>query len=135
LLLVVGSQTLLPNWQLRMASAKAGFHASLPDYQPAGYALGKLHYGPGQVATNYHSTSNDSSYTIIQKPTTWDSQTLLEMVVMPADSHYQTVQSGDRTIYVYATNSAAWINNGIWYQLQADGTLGANQLIQIASSL
>lgn len=131
---VVGSQQ-LPNLRLHMASAKAGFSASLPAYQPAGYSLGQLSYSQGVVASRFNSNSDDRAYTLLQKKSTWDSQALRDNFVAPADKNYQTVESAGRIIYLYGEHNAAWVNGGIWYQIQSNGSLSNQQLVKLASSL
>lgn len=130
----VASQN-LQGLQLHMASAKAGFNAALPGYRPPGYSIGQLDYGDGQVATQFLSNSNDGSYTLIQKRSSWDSQALLESVVKPADPDYQTVQTAGRTVFLYGRHDAAWVNGGVWYQIQSNGSLSDRQLTEIAASL
>jgi hypothetical protein len=125
----------LPNLRLQMASARAGFDASLPGYQPSGYSLDQLDYSQGVVATSFRSNSDDRSYTLTEKRSEWDSQTLRAQFVAPLDNHYQSVTAGGRTIYLYGNHNASWVNAGIWYQVQADGALSDHQLIQLATSL
>jgi hypothetical protein len=134
LLSVVVTQN-LSNVRLQMASAKAGFSASLPDYRPAGYSLGQLDYSDGVVAAGFHSNSDDRRYTITQKRSSWDSTTLRDSFVAPADAHYQTVEAAGRTIYLYGEHNATWLNGGIWYVIQANGSLSDHQLIELATSL
>ena len=126
----------LPNARLQMASAKAGFDASLPTYKPAGYSLGKLNYSEGVVATQFNSNSNDDrGYTITQKKTSWDSAALRDVFVKTTDANYETIETAGRTIYIYGKHNATWVNSGIWYQIQSNGSLGNRQLINLASSL
>ncbi len=131
---VITSQN-LPNAKLQMASAKAGFDASLPQYKPAGYSLGKLNYSDGVVATRFKSNSDSRSYTITQKQTTWDSTALLDTFVKPSDPNYQAIDSGGRTVYIYGQHNATWISGGIWYQVESNGSLSDRQLVELASSL
>ncbi len=125
----------LPNAKLQMASAKAGFDASLPEYRPAGFSLGKLDYSEGAVATQFTSNSDDRRYTITQKRSSWDSAALRDIFVAPSYSNYQTIESGGRTIYIYGQRNATWVNGGVWYQIQSNDALSDHQLVDIASSL
>lgn len=124
----------LPNVRLQMASAKAGFNAGLPDYRPAGYSLSSLDYSGGVVATQFKSNSDDRRYTITQKTSSWDSDTLRDSFVAPAGPHYQTVETAGRTIYLYNEHDATWVNGGIWYVIQSDGSLNDRQLVELATS-
>ena len=133
LLTFVGYQE-LPNMRLQIASAKAGFSASLPDYQPAGYSLGQLQYSPGVVASKFESNSDDRTYTLTQKASSWDSRALRDNYIRPMTDDYQTVESGGQTIYVY-NNNATWVSGGIWYVVQTDGSLSNRQLVELATSI
>ncbi len=125
----------LPNIRLQLASAKVGFSASLPDYQPAGFSLGKLNYGTGVVAAQFHSNSDERLYSLVQKRSSWDNPALRDIFVAPIDRNYRTVEAGGRSIYLYGQHNATWINDGIWYVIQANGSLGDRQLIELATSL
>ncbi len=131
---ILGIQA-LPGMRLQLASTKAGFKAGLPDYQPAGYGLAQLSYSPGVVASRFNSHSDDRSYTLIQKKSDWDSRTLRDDFVASADPHYRTEEKGGRTIYIYGSRNATWVNGGIWYQIQSDGSLSDGQLVELAGSL
>lgn len=121
--------------RLHLASSTAGFSASLPEQQPAGYSLGKLTYAPGSVAMNFQGAGDNRHYTLTEKPSAWDSATLRDSFVASEDANYQTVESGGRTIYLYGQNNATWVDNGIWYQVESDGSLNYHQLVELASSL
>lgn len=121
--------------QLQIASAKAGFSAATPMYTPEGYGLGKLAYAPGSVAAIYQHDSKQS-FSITQKKSNWDSQTLLENFVATSNEDYKGYQSNGRTVYVYGKNNATWVNGGIWYQLKDDtNTFSDEQIVRIAASM
>ena len=120
--------------ELRIASAKAGFSTSLPAYEPAGYNLSQLQYGKGVFASKFHD-SNGNRYTITQGTTSWDTTDLLDNYVNNTTPNYQVVRVGDRTIYLYGSGNATWVSNGIWYQINSDGSLSESQLINVANSL
>lgn len=125
----------IPGLRVKVASARAGIAASLPQYQPAGYSLGQLSYGQGEVMTQFKSNSNDDNYTLLQKHSDWDSEALRTNFVESADPGYQTVQSGGQTIYIFGNQNATWVSGGIWYQIVSNGSLTDQQLIHLASSL
>lgn len=133
-LLIIGSRS-VTDLQLRVASAKAGFSTSLPAYHPAGYSLGQLSYNSGIFASEYHTNGSTESYTVTQKKTSWDSQTLLDNYVLTTAARYQIVQLGTRTVYLYNDGNATWINGNIWYQLNSDGSLNESQIINVVNSL
>lgn len=123
------------NVTLRLASAKAGFAASLPAYRPSGFGVGKLAYSSGNVTINFHSHSDDRSFALNEKPSNWDSDTLLNEFVASQSSTYQTVQTAGRTLYIYGDNNATWVNNGVWYQVDNNNGLSTKQLADIAASM
>jgi hypothetical protein len=135
LLLVVVVTQNLSNVRLQMASAKAGFSAGLPAYQPAGYSLGQLNYSDGVVAAQFHSNSDGRRYTITQKRSSLDDASLRDGFVVSADARYQAVETGGLTIYLYGNHNATWINGGIWYVVQANDSFSDRQLIELATSL
>lgn len=120
--------------RLQLASAKAGFSASAPLYKPDGYALSSMQYTAGSVASVYrHGTSQD--FTITQKKSNWDSQTLLENFVATKSGDYKGYQMNGRSVYVYGDGNATWVNGGIWYQIKATGSIDDQQLVRIAASM
>jgi hypothetical protein len=138
LVLVIGGLVALQNKSaitMRFADAKAGFHASVPDYQPQGYAVDNFSYSAGNVAMNYQNASANRDYTIHQQTTKWNDQTLLDNYVKANYASYQILQAGQQIIYVYGNNDASWIKNGIWYQLTSGGNLSNSQVISIATSV
>lgn len=119
--------------QLQIASARAGFAASTPDYKPEGFSLGRVTYAPGTIATRYDKDSK--AFSIIQKRSNWDSQTLLENFVATTNEDFEGYQVNGRTIYVYGNGKATWVNGGIWYQVQAGEALSNDQLLRVARSM
>lgn len=119
--------------QMQLASAKAGFAASTPVYKPEGYAMGKVAYEPGTVTAMYNKAAK--SFTIVQKQSNWDSQTLLENFVATSNEDYQGYESNGRTIYLYGNGKATWVDGGIWYQINAGNVLPTDQLVKVAASM
>ena len=123
------------NLALHMAANKAGFSATLPSYHPAGFSVGALKSSAGAVAIQYKSNSDQRAFAITEKPSTWDSSTLRDNFVSAADKQYQVIEVGGRTVYLYGQHNAAWVNGGIWYQVESNGALSDQQLSHLASSL
>lgn len=125
----------IPDLKLRLASSRVGFAASMPSYRPAGFAVGGLNYSVGNVAINYHSNSDARAYTLTEKASNWNSQTLRDVYVTPnAGQAFQTVAASGRTVYLFGSN-ATWVNGGIWYEIQNNGNLSSKQLVDLALSL
>jgi hypothetical protein len=126
----------LPELAMRMAATRAGLSAHLPSYQPSGYSLaGPIQYQPGQVTVNYKSASDTRAFNVVQKNSSWNSETLLENFVATTNTPYQTFQSNGRTIYIYGGNKATWVDGGIWYSIDGQSNLNSDQLLRIAGSL
>ncbi|HZL08336.1 MAG TPA: hypothetical protein VFC50_04035 [Candidatus Dormibacteraeota bacterium] len=125
----------LSSVRLQMASSKAGFNVSLPNYHPAGYDLGQLNYSQGVAAAQFRSSSDSNQYTITQKSSSWDSSALLDNFVSPSYAQYQTISAKGLTIYIYGTKNATWVNGGVWYVIQSNGLLSDRQLVDLATSV
>jgi hypothetical protein len=123
------------NITMRFANAKAGFHATLPAYKPSGYAVGTFHYGTGKVAVNYANDSTHRNYTFSQATSNLNSQTMLSSLIAPHSSSYQTLQYGGRTIFIYGDNNAAWVDEGVLYQITSNGSLSTGDILDIAKSI
>ena len=138
-LLLVGYITYLniPNMALRVAAARAGFEANMPGYRPNGFKFsGPISYSPGQITIKFDSNTDDRSYTITERETNWDSQSLLENFVKSETDLYSTFQERGLTVFIYDGSNAAWVNGGIWYTIAGDASLlNSEQLLKIASSL
>lgn len=118
--------------EVRIASMRAGFHVALPNYKSAGFSFNSVHANPGIANVSFKSPSSTNNFTITQKQSNWDSQSLLNNFVATTANSYKTYQSGGRTIYVFGSN-ATWVDNGVWYQLTGND-LSSAQLVKLASS-
>lgn len=127
----------IPNMSLRVASSRAGFAAHLPGYQPAGFQFdGPVAYQPGEITVGYGSPGGDRHYTIVQKESNWDSQTLLEHIEPQAELYPATYQESGLTVYIYDGQVATWINAGVWYTINNQSAgLTTEQMLKIAASL
>ena len=119
--------------RLQIASAKAGFSAAAPLYKPDGYELSDMKYASGSVASIYQQ--GNQNFSITQKKSNWDSQTLLENFVANSGKEYKGFQANGRTVYIYGDGNATWVNGGIWYQIKATSELKDEQLVKIAASM
>ncbi len=125
----------IPNLSMRIASSKAGFNASLPAYNPSGYALsGPVVYSPGKITINFSSNSDDRSYTMTQQVSNWNSQALIDNYFAVNNMDFETYQEKGKTIFIYDNANATWVSGGVWYQIQGANQLNSDQLLKIASS-
>jgi len=126
----------VPNLAMRVAATRAGIPANLPGYQPSGFSLsGAIKYSPGQITVSYKSNSDDRSFQLTQRSTQWNNETLLQKFVAVNNRPYQTFQDQAKTIYIYDGSNAAWIQDGIWYQVEGKSSLTSEQLLRLADSI
>lgn len=126
----------IPSINVRYAAAKAGVRASLPSYQPAGFAVNNhVEYEPGELTIAYKANADDRTYTVKQKNTTWNSDALKDHLTTNNATAPQTYPDNGRTIYLHDDSSADWVNNGVWYSISGDSSLNTDQLIKIATSI
>lgn len=126
----------VPATKVRVAGTKAGFSASLPSYSPAGFGLdGSVKATSGEVSLSYKSRTDDKNYNIKQTPSDWNSDSLVNNFLLPANKEFQTFDSNGTTIYVYDGSNATWVSGGIWYVLEGNANLTSDQLLRIASGL
>lgn len=126
----------LPSLSVGFASAQAGIAATYPEYLPDGYRLHQpVTYKEGEVTLKFTSNSSNSSYTIVQTRSSWDSSAALDNVVRKAaGDNYVTTQEHGLTIYSY-DNNAVWVNGGILYTIASNAPLSGEQIRHIATSL
>jgi hypothetical protein len=120
--------------ELQLASARSGVPASMPAYKPSGYAVKGLTYSPGTVTIGFGTTTG-SSFNVVQKTSNWDSETLLQNYVATSGQAYNAYSAAGRTVYVYGDGNATWVNGGIWYQVNDNGQLDKDQIINLATSM
>jgi len=125
----------LPVISMKVAAARAGVAATLPEYHPDGYSLdGPITYSPGEVDIAYKSNTNDNNFKISQKQSNWDSQGLLDNYVTQQTQNYLTYQEHGVTVYTFG-NKAAWVNGGLLYTLDGSASLSSDQVLRLATSM
>jgi hypothetical protein len=126
----------VPSISVSIAATQAGIQARYPEYTPNGYSLSQpVTYSDGEVNLEFTSNSNDSSYVIGQKRSSWDSSAVLDNVVRAtAGENYTTTRERGLTIYTY-DKGAAWVNGGILYTINGDAPLSGDQIRRLATSL
>lgn len=125
--------TNMSNIEVKLASVRVGFSVQLPNYAPTGYALTGGVQAKSSVATATYR-SGDSSYTLRQQTSDWDSQTLYDNVVAISSEQHEKLSASGQTIYVYGHN-AAWVNGGVLYSIKTDGNISSQEILSIASSI
>lgn len=119
----------------KIASTRAGIPAQMPGYKPAGFIIkGPVQYGSGIVRLNYQSTTDQRTFTLIQQSSNWDDQMLLDNYIKSVTLGYQVIHVSERTVYVFGNTNASWVSGGVWYELNGNATLSADQIANIVSS-
>ncbi len=124
-----------PAIEMRLAAAQAGVPASMPGYKPAGYGATSVKHEPGKVSVSFRSRTDNKGFTLTQQASNWNSASLLANTVAQNKQPYQTYQDGGKTVYIYNSSNATWVDGGVWYQLEGDASLTSDQLLRIANSL
>lgn len=126
----------VPNISMKVAASRAGFSGTIPGDTPAGYAFnGPIKYEKSTIVVSYKSNSDDRKFSIVQRPSEWSSEALLTNFVNGTNMKYQTYNDHGLTVYVMEKNSAAWVDNGIWYTLNGTDTLSTEQVLAMAASM
>lgn len=125
--------------KFHVSTRSAGFAATMPNYTPSGYKMASIKSASGYVGVRYEQTTADGekqAFVVAQKPTLWDNETLLTNVAQQSGNRsYAATNDGNRTVYTYGNGQAAWIRDGVLYQIVGSNNLQSNELVKIASSI
>lgn len=124
-----------PAIEMRVAAARSGVSAGLPAYKPSGYSARDVKSEDGAVSVSFKSRTDNKSFTLTQKASSWNSASLLANTVAQTNQPYQTYQDEGKTVYIYNNSNATWVDGGVWYQVEGDASLTSDQLLRIANSL
>jgi len=126
----------IPNFMVKVASVRAGISAHMPDYKPSGFTLANVGYQPGAVQLNFKSNIGNRVYSITEHSSNWNSNTLVSNIVIPTEgTNYKQLNVNGINIFLYGNDQAAWVLNGIWYQIKGNNSLSTNQIVQMATTL
>lgn len=126
----------IPNLSLKIAASRAGIDATMPGYKPSGFAMsGPINYSQGLVTISFKSNSDDRQFSVAERSSSWDSESLLANYVEKETPDYVTFQDKGLTIYVYDGSNATWVDGGIWYTIEGESQLNSDQLLKIAASM
>ena len=125
----------VPNFALRIASQQSGVTATMPKYVPAGYDFeGPIVWTDNRLTISFKLNESDQSYKLSQQQSEWTSNNLLSDYVAVSTDTYETREQNGKTIYLY-DNTATWVEGGVWYTIENNAGLGAEQLLKIAGSI
>lgn len=126
----------VPNLSMRVAAARAGFDARMPDYNPSGFSFkGPISYQSGQVKVSFRSNTDDRHYDVVQRSSNWNSESLLSNYILDEDKQYQTYVDRGRTLYIYDGSNATWVDDGVWYVVEGQSAMTTDQLVRLAASI
>lgn len=125
-----------PAIEMRVASARSGVNARLPDYKPTGYGIaGAVKSESGKVTVSFKSRTDNKKFNITQSTSNWSSDSLLSNHISKKCSGcYQTYQNEGKTVYIFDNSNATWVNGGVWYQIEGNASLTSDQLLRLANS-
>lgn len=127
----------MPDISVRVAAIQTGIQASYPSYVPRDYTLSTIDSEDGKISMTFDGPDN-SSFTLIEEKSSWDSSALLRNYVEPTwNEDYATTHEQGITIYISNANSdAAWVNGGVLYKIISSGNaLTKKQVRSIVTSL
>lgn len=125
----------LPTISVKFASAQADVAAEVPHFIPDGYTLDlPINATDNEVAITFKSRQNDSTFTLKQSKSAWDSNAVRAMVERDSKGQFLTTLDRGLTVYTYGGNGA-WVNKGILYSISGDARLQKETIMRIANSL
>ena len=126
----------MPDISLRVAAMQTGIDASYPGYVPRGYNVSSITSEEGKVSIVFNNSAENSTFTLTEEKSSWDSSALLSNFVKDAyEDNYTVIREQGLTIYVSGSN-ASWVNGGVFYRIDTtSGSLTNKQIRSIAVSL
>jgi hypothetical protein len=126
----------IPQLAVKVAARQAGFNAKVPSAIPSGFSFkSPVKAEKDSLTIAYNSNTDSRNFVVTQKPTTWTSESLLSSFLVNSKRQYQTYYDKGLTVFVYDTSNATWVDKGIWYTIETDGSLSSEQILSIASSI
>ena len=126
-----------PDVSLKVAAMQTGIDASYPSYTPRDFYLTDITSENGKITLNFKNPSSDTSYSLVEEKSAWDSNSLYNNFVKTNyKDDYSTVREQGLTVYISKNTDAAWVNGGVFYRLTVkSGSLTKKQITTIATSL
>lgn len=126
----------IPRLALSRASSQIGFGAHIPGYRPAGFTQNsRIQYQKGLVIINFHSNSDDRTYTITQTTSGNQSSDLGRTYLEKQGKPYEQTAIKGQQVYLYGGANATWIKDGVWYTIEGGTGLNKDQLTKIVASI
>jgi hypothetical protein len=118
-----------PGLQFRVASIQAGVTTHMPNLQAAGFAYKGAHAQNGKLAIAFSDTH--ANYQLTQSATNLSNDDMIQVVGATDASgypNYQTMHTGNTTVYRFSTTNATWVSNGTWYTVNGNAPLSDSQV-------
>lgn len=135
-LMVLGyaAYSYLPNIMVKIAAAKAGFSATLPQFRPSGYSINNVAYNSKQIRINYKSNiASLGQFSLYEYSSNINSNTLLTSSIIPqTNGQYNLINYDNLKIYIFNNNQAEWTKDGIIYRVIGNSNI--NQIESLAAS-
>jgi len=126
----------MPDISMRVAAMQTGMEPTYPNYVPRDYSVSSITSESGKITMEFRNYSDDSSFTIIEEKSSWDTNALVSNYVKEEyGESYTIVREQGLTIYVSGSD-AAWVNGGVVYKIKTtSGSLTNKQIRSIAVSM
>jgi cation transport ATPase len=134
IVLAVIAWFLLPTLLMKLAGFQTGVPATLPQFTPEGYSLSFPIKSDNNTVTSTFRAAGNSSFTLSQAKSAWDSDAVRAMVEKQSNGQFLTAVDRGLTVYTYGGN-AAWVNKGILYTISGEPPLSSDTIMDIAQSL
>jgi hypothetical protein len=125
-----------PGLQIGYAGMKAGFASTTPNFKAAGFAYTGVNGQSGKLTIGF-AGSDGAKYNLVQTPTSWSAADMIQNVSstdQTGQPNYQTLQAGNTEVYRFDNNSATWVKNGKWYQVNGQSGLSDQQVQALAQN-
>ena len=126
----------LPNISVKVVAMQTGIEASYPTFVPRNYTMETVASDKDGKITMKFVGPDDTSFTLVEENSTWDSNAVLNNYVkMKYSANYSTMHEQGITYYS-EPGSAVWVNGGILYKITSQGkNLSKEQIRNIVVSL
>lgn len=126
----------IPQVAVKVAARNAGFDAKVPSNIPSGYSFkSPVKKTDDSLAINYKSNTDSREFKLTQKQSSWTSESLLSNFIIDGKKQYQAYYDKGMTVFVYDNSNATWVDKGVWFTLETNGSLSSEQILSIASSI
>ncbi|MBR3365612.1 hypothetical protein IKG48_00585 [Candidatus Saccharibacteria bacterium] len=126
----------LPNISVKVVAMQTGIEATYPSFIPRGYSLETVASDKGGKITMKFVGPSDTSFTLVEENSTWDSSAVLNNYVRENFSASYSTMHEQGITYYSDPGAAAWVNGGIFYTIISHGkNLSREQIRNIVVSL